>query len=53
MATYSNSLRAGDRVAIVVDSSLAKGQVRARAHREETQTFLSVSSARTWVLAYG
>ena len=50
--TYDHVLRSGDRVALVVDSSLAKGQIRRIAGREETQTFLSISAARTWALAY-
>ena len=52
MQTYDHILRSGDRIAMVVDSSLAKGQIRRIADREETQTFLSISAARTWVLAY-
>lgn len=52
MATYASILRAGDRVALVVESCLAKAQVRQIAGREETQMFLSVSAARTWLLAY-
>ncbi len=53
MATYASVLRAGDRIAMVVDSSLVKGHIRRLADREETQTFLSISAAETWVLAYG
>ncbi|TZG26040.1 hypothetical protein [Sphingomonas montanisoli] len=53
LATYSEVLREGDRVALVVDSSVTKGHIRRIAGREETQAFLSLSAARTWVLAYG
>jgi hypothetical protein len=53
MATYAAILQDGDRIAMVVESSLVKGQIRRLAGREETQTFLSISAARTWVLAYG
>lgn len=52
MATYADVMRAGDRLAMVVDNSLAKMRIRQIAGREETQAFLSVSAARTWVLAY-
>ncbi|RYY62175.1 MAG: hypothetical protein EOO24_58620 [Comamonadaceae bacterium] len=52
LKSYHTILRAGDRIAMVVESSLAKGQVRKVAGREETQSFLSISAARTWVLAY-
>lgn len=53
MATYQDVLIPGDRIAMVVDSSLTKGHVRKIAGREETEMFLSISAARTWVLAYG
>jgi hypothetical protein len=53
MTTFRSILRSGDRIAIVVTSSHAKGEVRRLADREETQTFLSLSAARTWALAYG
>lgn len=53
MTTYETVLRAGDRVALVVDSSLAKAHIRQKAGREETQSFLSISAAKTWVMAYG
>lgn len=53
LATYADILRSGDRIAMIVDSSLAKVDIRQRAGREETQAFLSISAARTWVLAYG
>lgn len=52
MASYHDVLRAGDRIALVVDSSLAKVRIRQLAGREETQAFLSISAARTWLLAY-
>lgn len=50
--TYRTVLRAGDRVALIVDTSMTKGPIRRIADREETQVFLSNSAARTWVLAY-
>lgn len=53
MATYKDVLMPGDRIAMVVDSSLTKSHVRQIAGREETEMFLSISAARTWVLAYG
>jgi hypothetical protein len=53
LATYKQILRAGDRIAMIVDSSLIKGHIRRVADREETQSFLSLSAARTWLLAYG
>ncbi|RVT90823.1 hypothetical protein [Sphingomonas crocodyli] len=53
LATYNDILREGDRIALVVDSSVTKGHIRRIAGREETQAFLSLSAARTWVLAYG
>jgi len=53
MTTFRAVLRSGDRIAIVVTSSHAKGEVRRLADRPETQTFLSLSAARTWALAYG
>jgi len=53
LETYRDVLRQGDRVALVVASSVAKGNARRVAAREETQAFLSMATARTWVLAYG
>lgn len=53
MATYQQVMRAGDRIGLVVDSSLMKAHYRRVAGREETQIFLSTSAALTWVLAYG
>jgi hypothetical protein len=53
LATYGSILRADDRVALVVDSSVAKGRIRRIADREDTQSFLSISAAKMWVLAYG
>jgi len=53
MATYNSVLREGDRVAMLVDSSVTKGKIRQVAGREETRSFLSTSAAKTWLLAYG
>lgn len=50
---YHDIQQAGDRIAMVVDSSLTKGVLRQIVGREDTQSFLSISAARTWVLAYG
>lgn len=52
-ALYHDIQQPGDRIAMVVDSSLTKGVLRQITGREETQSFLSLSAARTWVLAYG
>ena len=53
IAAYRTALRPGDRLAIVVDSSMTKGYLRQVGGREETETCLSISAAQTWVLAYG
>lgn len=53
IAAYRSTLLSGDRVAIVVESSMTKGNLRRVGAREETETFLSISAAQTWVLAYG
>jgi hypothetical protein len=50
--TYRAVLRPGDRVALVVQTSMDKAPIRTVADREETQVFLSMSAAKTWVLAY-
>jgi hypothetical protein len=51
-ALYGELLRPGDRVAVLVDSSLVKMQIGRMARDGNTQAFLSLSAARTWVLAY-
>lgn len=51
-ALYHEIQQLGDRIAMVVDSSVTKGVLRQITGREETQSFLSLSAARTWVLAY-
>lgn len=53
VATYAGILREGDRIALIVNSSMVKGDIRRLTDREETRTFLSLSAAKTWVLAYG
>ena len=50
---YHDIQQPGDRIAMVVDSSLTKGVLRQIVGREDTQSFLSISAARIWVLAYG
>lgn len=43
---------AGDRVAIIVASSVAKATMRSMASRATRELFLSESAAHTWVMAY-
>jgi len=52
LATYNRILKPGDRVAMIVDSSLIKQHIRRIADREETEMFLSIAAARTWLLAH-
>ena len=53
LAVYADLLVEGDRIAMVVGSSLAKGRIRRITCGQSTQSFLSIAAARMWVLAYG
>jgi hypothetical protein len=51
-ANADNSYREGDRVAIVVSSSIAKMHMRRCAAKRNFELFLSYNAALTWLTAY-
>ncbi|MDO7841319.1 hypothetical protein [Sphingomonas immobilis] len=51
-ANAASSYREGDRVALVVSSSLAKMHMRRCAARRDFELFLSYNAALTWLTAY-
>lgn len=51
-AFTAQAYRPGDRIAILVASSLVKMQMRRSVNNQDTMAFLSPSAAQTWLFAY-